>query len=606
MELVINISPWPENNPLEHIDSIITVKDKDGIEVFPEESLGGKKVWAKEVNIPVGETYEVIEKKVFRLKNNPDGNDDLTYESTVHTFTNNDAEISNMLLAKPIIVEKPELLIKLSDIENNNSDSIVINTSKFRGSGDGHSHTHWVIVVDGKIEFRSLLDTVNKTSITIPKHVLLNYNQEVIIYVTHCSNFIESPTAIYKLNKDYMNFEVTSNLINVPMGDYKLKIEKLDTEKRMLLTKVIVSIDEMIIKTYEITGDNNTVNLTIPALFIEPNGILVIELYGYNEKAELGKKTYKLIPHNLQYEDNINKDYEYSKTFSSKIYERTLPIGLVSDSLNKGILIPNDTNFNVYKYTETGFVNSGTISTLLHLGKKDNLLVKVTNDRKIIIDTYNNVDKPTFLVYSYDSISNTYLLDFIKTREDEEFTLAYNNSIEQINSDEFIYSVRGTNKLRKYNKLTNELVDLKDITIIGGDDNGPLPDITESTIIKMDDNNLLIITDASFKTTIYNIEFDKYIEGMLIPFAGYHNQCIKKVDLINGDKMLLINKASDNIDKVLYFDISEFKLLELEYVINKTNNNITLRYDNDILICSIIEKDFINHMVDRLEVTAFK
>ena len=69
MELVINISPWPENNPLKHIDSIITVKDKDGIEVLPEESLGGKKVWAKEVNIPVGETYEVIEKKVFRLKN---------------------------------------------------------------------------------------------------------------------------------------------------------------------------------------------------------------------------------------------------------------------------------------------------------------------------------------------------------------------------------------------------------------------------------------------------------------------------------------------------------------------------------------------------------
>mgnify|MGYP000411457251 CR=1 FL=1 len=62
-----------------------------------------------------------------------------------------------------------EEILKLKDIEDN-TDNVTIKTSSYRGKGDGHTHTHWLIVADGDIKLRSLKDFVNKTSITIEKH----------------------------------------------------------------------------------------------------------------------------------------------------------------------------------------------------------------------------------------------------------------------------------------------------------------------------------------------------------------------------------------------------------------------------------------------------
>ena len=123
MELVINISKWPDDSPLEHIGTDIIIKDEDDIELFPEERITGN-IWVKEIDIPVGSTYYVTERKIFKVRDLPIEDQTITYESIVHTVTNDDESISNMILKEYVTIEKPTVILKLKDIEDKDVDFI--------------------------------------------------------------------------------------------------------------------------------------------------------------------------------------------------------------------------------------------------------------------------------------------------------------------------------------------------------------------------------------------------------------------------------------------------------------------------------------------------
>ena len=597
MELVINTTKWPDDSPLEHIGTEIIIKDENDIEMFPVETMTGN-IWIKEIDMPVGVTYYVTERKIFKLRNVPESVQQLTYESVVHTITNNDTEISSMLLSQEVTVEKPMVTLKLKDIETS-GDSITINSSKYRGKGDGHTHTHWIIRVDGEIKFTSIKDFVNKTNITLDASIIKDFNHELEICCIHCSNFIESEIGNYKIIKDSLNFKITSNLINVPLNDYNLVISKLDNTKLMNLKTVHIKHGDKILKTYTINSDNNIVNLTIPKNILESNTVLIIESYGYDSNSKLNKLVNKLVSYNLGYEDNINKEYVYKKEFKNYIFNTIVPYGLVTDTLDGNFLIPVTNGFRKRSLNvDTGIVNVSTVPGLNHLGNVTNMLVRVNNDNTILIDCLDTQGKPTFLVYKYTAIDNinSYILENILPRGDETGTVAKNNSIEQISNDEFIYNVTGTNKLRKYNKKTNTLTDLK-----------PYKDNTATsvTILKMDDNQLLCIGNSELRNKIYLVKENKYIDGITMEFTGYNYVSLKKIDLINGDKLLVRNVIGDNNNKVVYFDISGYKFSEIDYKIKTTTDNIVIRDLNKVYIGSILEKDYVNYTQDRLSLYTF-
>ena len=597
MELVINITKWPENSPLEHIGTEILIKDENNVLMFPKETITTN-IWVKEIDMPVGVTYYVTERKIFKLKNVPLNEQELTFDSVVHTITNNDTEISNMLLSENVVIEKPMVLLKLMDIETA-GETITINSSKFRGKGDGHTHTHWIIKADNEIKFKSIKDTVNKTSITINRDLIKDFNNDLEIYCIHCSNFVESEMGGYILTKDSLNFKVTSNLINVPINDYNLTISKINTSKIMNLKNVYIKQGDNTVLSFDISSDNTNVNLTIPKRLIEPNSTLIIEAYGYDSNNKLDKKIYKLVPYNLGYEDNINKDYVYKKTFTNKIYNTVAPTGLVTDTLNGEFIIPVSNGFRSRKLDATnGIVNVNTIPGLNHLGVITDMLIRVNNDGTILIDCLDNQNRPTFLVYRYSALNNTnsYVLENILTRTDETKTTALNNSIEQISNDEFIYNVTGTNKLKLYNKATNKTKELKSYEDTKA---------TSVTILKMDDNQLLCIGNGELRNKIYLVKENKYIDGIIMEQNGYYLNMIKKIDLINGDKLLIPNITGVNNNKVAYFDITEYKFTELNYVIPTTNNNIVIRDLNSVHIGSILEKDYVNYTQDRISLYSF-
>lgn len=597
MELVINITKWPENSPLEHIGTEILIKDENDVLMFPKETITTN-VWVKEIDMPVGVTYYVTERKIFKLKNVPLNEQELTFDSVVHTITNNDTEISNMLLSENVVIEKPMVLLKLMDIETA-GETITINSSKFRGKGDGHTHTHWMIKADNEIKFKSIKDTINKTNITINKDLIKDFNNNLEIYCIHCSNFIESEIGNYILTKDSLNFKVTSNLINIPINDYNLTISKIDSTKIMNLKNVYIKQGDNTVLSFDISSDNTNVNLTIPKRLIEPNSTLIIEAYGYDSNNKLDKKIYKLVPYNLGYEDNINKDYIYKKTFTNSIYNTVAPTGLVTDTLNGEFIIPVSNGFRSRKLDATnGIVNVNTIPGLNHLGVITDMLIRVNNDGTILIDCLDNQNRPTFLVYRYNALNNinSYVLENILTRTDETKTTALNNSIEQISNDEFIYNVTGTNKLKLYNKATNKTKELKSYEDTKA---------TSVTILKMDDNQLLCIGNGELKNKIYLVKENKYIDGIIMEQNGYYLNKIKKIDLVNGDKLLIPNITGVNNNKVAYFDITEYKFTELNYVIPTTNNNIVIRDLNSVHIGSILEKDYVNYTQDRISLYSF-
>ena len=303
--------------------------------------------------------------------------------------------------------------------------------------------------------------------------------------------------------------------------------------------------------------------------------------------------------YNLGYEDNINKEYVYKKEFKNYIFNTIVPYGLVTDTLDGNFLIPVTNGFRKRSLNvDTGIVNVSTVPGLNHLGNVTNMLVRVNNDNTILIDCLDAQDKPTFLVYKYTAIDNinSYILENILPREDETGTVAKNNSIEQISNDEFIYNVTGTNKLRKYNKKTNTLTDLK-----------PYKDNTATSVIilKMDDNQLLCIGNSELRNKIYLVKENKYIDGITMEFTGYNYVSLKKIDLINGDKLLVRNVIGDNNNKVIYFDISEYKFSEIDYKIKTTTDNIVIRDLNKVYIGSILEKDYVNYTQDRLSLYTF-
>ncbi len=594
MELVINISKWPDNSNLEHIATDIIIKDENDIELFPPERITGT-VWVNDIDIPVGDTYYITERKILKVKGLPEAPDTLTYESVVHTVTNDDASISNMLLKEYVIVDKPTILLKLKDIEEG-GEYITVKTSSYRGKGDSHTHSHWLFIADGTIVKRSLKDFNNKTSIDIEKHKI-QFENKLEIYVTHCSNNIESETGYYIIEKNTLNFKVISNLINIPLLDYTLSIEKIDYSNPMKLTKVLLKHDTKVIREYVINSESNVVNLTIPKNYLESNSILTLELYGFGSDDELNKRTYKLVTYNLNYEDNINKDYVYAKNFYKNKYDTVVPKGLVTDTVGNSFIVPLLNGFTLRAFNiNSGLINTSALPGLNHLGKIEDMLVRATNDNEVLIDCLDNNNLPTFLIYGYNTISNSFYLKHLLQRADETKTLSYTNSIEQVSNDEFIYSVYGTNKLRKYNKKTNTIKDLKSVDIA---------DTSNTTILKMDDNQLLCFSNNSLRTKIYNISKNRYIDGMMYEPGFIKNSILKKIDLINGDKLLIVNTTEENVNKVLYFDIKDYKLIELNYIMPNTDNSIIIRDKNNVLIGRYIEKEYDDLLSDKLEITRF-
>ena len=595
MEIVVNLEPWPDDSPVRHDSTKFIVLDGNKLEVTHETTTS--MVFVKEIDIPIGSTYYVVAERQFSLKDSNYDISNINYRSEEFVISNNETEISNMLLAKDITIETPYIFIDRNDIINGNSDTFVINSSKYKGVGDGHTHSHWVIKYNGEIIHRVINDRVNKTSITLEKSLVKNL-PSFEVYCTHCSNNIESSIGKLKITLNTLNFELTNNITSLVSTGTKLIIKRINTTRPLGLTKITIKHEDEVIKIIETDPLlEDDFSYIISSTILEIKRDMIIELYGNDITGELGRKVYKIdMLDNLYNNDSINTDVKYEMKLESISFKGKLPV-IVSDSFRNNIFVPNNNILEFFNVSEDGSLIYNKSIQSLTLGNvtKDNMYIKYTDDNYLIVDAmldmYNG-NHPRFMVFKHDVYKDTFLLTNIIDRSDELYPLGYNNAIEFLGNGDFIYSIYGSNEMKKVNYLTGTIVDTKPI---------PETEIDGAMIIKMLDNNILVLSNKTHKSYIYNIEENNYRSAMSIPFNQIINKDLKKLDLANGDKVLFTIDDNTSDGTLVWFNSKESTLTVMTDKIKVPASNYSLyRKNNENFIAVFKEKNYLNYPVDTI------
>lgn len=589
MNFVVKLDKWLETNGLVHTSTTFKLySDKELTNLIDTVTDSDPLFLSLNTDIPIGASYYVVATRHFNVEN-------IDYESEVFTITNNGDAINNMILSKPVIIEQPSVIIDKKTIQDS-VDTFTLKTSTYRGKGDGHTHTHWFVYDATGLLFVKLRDVDNKTSIEIPKSLIFGKNQ-IVFKAIHCSNNIESPIGSYTINFNKVNFEITTQLVNIPLTDFTVEFTKIDTSKPMRLIKVnVLNNYNDVLSVYTMSEPVGSINtITIPENIVTDNNRLLLEIYCYDESNKITKVAREVFPIQNSLENHYILDYTYLEEISS--YEDlniVVPSNSVGDIVNGLLWLPNGNKVSSYSID----LNTGSLTKVKDLNGVEllNLAGSETyinyKNGYLIIDNYDT-GTPTFMVYKHNLSTDTFTLLHTLARVENK-TVAVNNSIVQINLDEFIYSPYDTNKLIKYNFKTNTLTPLKDIPM----------NITSCVLTKLEDGRILVIGNEDHLTKVYRIEEDDYIDSISIVPDTFIGKDLKSIELVNKDTLIFINNGVDN--RMMYFDRSDYGLKPLDTLLTDVNINTVVPMNGITGLLGVIEEDYGNSIPEHTIINLYK
>jgi len=588
MVIVVKLKKWVPIDGIEHITTswyvatdieftniVTTVENSDMLEMYYED-----------ITIPVGSTYYV---KAMRHFN--DGSVD--YWSEIVPVSNIEDQYSTMLLATDTIVDEPTIycnrehmvsdgcINSIIDIDVNN---IILETSKYRGTNDGHLYTHWFILDESnKLIYTNLKNNINKTSLTLDKRTIdYNNRSNITIKAIHeSSNGIISGIGTLTINKYDINFVVEQDIESViPYNNLSISFRAIDITKDTGITLVNLLYYGNI-KT--LLSINNV--YTIPWYILEEGVELQLEVVCKDNIGNMIKvyKDVKTIRNTSGYIRNENKVYTLD-TINGITDSIKLSPYVTSESLiNNTIPVPTIDNINMSSVDNSLELVSGLDMSVL-TNNNAGTYIKVFNKNMILVDTLNSDNKPTFLLYRYIPNSNSFTLLQTLVRDMESKPLGYTNGIILINSKEFIYNPVDTNRLVKYSIITNEIVELKSIPLAN----------TKYCIIRIEDNKLLIIINGSYNTYVYNIINDTYVDGISITSPVYSVVTeLKTVELANGDTILY--QTADDTDKTIMLykhNTQDFISIELDHSLCG-KDSVVLDQEGNVIFYKLIDDLFV-------------
>jgi hypothetical protein len=524
-------------------------------------------VYQSDVTVPVG---AVVYARAMRHFN--DNTADYWTDATM--MINNEEEYSSMLLSKDVVVETPIVFANTDELLGIDP-TFTITTSKYKGDGDSHYATHWVIkdAVEN-ILFTSLYDTVNKTSITITKTPNITSKSILKIYAIHVSaGSVESQPGIYNLITALYNYEITSDLSLVNgMKDYTLTFKRINENIQMRMHKIVLLDSD---KTTELITKyitEETLSVTFPWTLMRFNGVFYIDIYAYDTKNNYNFSRKMLTTKSKKMVDIIDPSYIYTKAFipvtqtinykvenNTTVYElpdSSVPLVLKADHNVYNVTIDNDGLFTNYYQTMNGI-------SLLSDNTEYTYIKYLENDL-VLVDTLDGNNIPTFMVYKHDVYHNTYSLLSSLSRSDELYSLGITNAITQISETEFIYIPYSSNKIKKYdisNNTITELITIKNNTTFKG------------SMIKLQNNQVLLYGGENFEAIVYNIAENIFTKSTSIMPSSFLNRDLKAIELINGDTILYrtTKLTTDTDSSVKYFNITTMLFEDIEETFSKTD-----------------------------------
>lgn len=546
------IKPWVPINGLEQTSVswvVGTSVDENGLVTdIIDQALNSDMLtmFYSDVEVPIGVTYYVQAKRHFN-----DSSAD--YWGKPLAVSSGEIDFNNIILNGDIFIEQPYVIVNGDDFKSENS-KVTIKTTRFRSNLDTHFATHWIIKDgSGKVLYINLLDKVNKTSIEIDNDYIYRSKSKLKVIAIHVgASRVESKVG-YKdiVLNDKVNYEITTKLLNVdpledlivkfkPVTDYDLRIVRVD------LVDGVTGSD--VLSNLTITDDK----LTVPWYLLQEGSKYKLKITSYDVTNATDDSTMvvyqPLTVLRLENTSITNPEYKYSNTLVTYTDDRlfnTVPTAAFhcEAMLNGTILMPaDDGSVDIWVFKDNFFSKTTSKANGLTLASDslNNLLLKPLTKSLILVDGLNTDGKPTFQLFKYDINSDKFSLINSKTRTDETACLGWSNSIIQVSSELLLYSVWGSNLLRTYNVVTNEVNDINYI---------PLEGVTKAILLRLRNSRIFVANGTDYHAAIYDIERNRFIEGYQFVPAEFINENLRAIQLINGSSLIVkLNAASDTTD----------------------------------------------------------
>ena len=546
---VIRLKPWVSVDNETHTGTsaqISTTPDFTNIVAEIVNSSTNLLVWDSGVVIPEGSTYYVRARRHF--SNGITG--PWLPTATISNLKDNQGVLmtNEIVVATPIVsVDKDELLGDSPTFNIKTSDPII--------TGDGHKSTTYLISDDDdRVIWRSVNDTTNKTSITVPKSGLniLSHNNLKFTAIHTSQSGISSSAGVSIITVNDTNFTFASNMDRViPNVDYPIVFRKINNSLPISIYRVeLASLSDDVIWRCEVNGD--VTRVIIPGDLLLPTTKYKVKVYSNKNPSKLTvvSKLLTVIPNVFSVSGNRNYEYnkrlDYIKTTNTPVLTNNIT------TLEPFITKTGSSLLYISEYTtnpDNLSVSNRSVSGVSLINNNiDDILITYTDDNLIIIDTYNNIGLPTFLVYKYNVYANSAVLIHQTTRTDETVCLGRTGSLHVIDNDTILYTTPDSNVLKEYNYRTGVITTKHTVT-----------ECSSGLSCFLDSNGILgLIGPGMVRVLSYNINTSAVTGGRTIP-TDFRDRILKVIPLVNKDSLIVRTTVtpSDTDRDVLYNDISE-------------------------------------------------
>lgn len=573
MNITVKLTRFPEDNGLVHESTTYRLYgDKELTNLIKEITDSDKLLLSVETDLPKGASIYVVAIRHFNIPN-------INYESEVFEFVNNVEDVSNMLLREKVVIERPKVYADRSEILDVNTNTFTVTTSRYRGKGDGHTHSHFLVYSGDKLLEAKLNVSDNKTSYTFDKELIAGKNK-LIFKAIHCSNNIESSVGEYVLTFDRLNFEIVSQLDNIPVSNYEVVFKKIDSDKPMNIFKVnVIDKDNNLLKIYNIRENGRVINsIKLEETMFLKDEPIWLEIYCYNEVGSLSKVVRKVTPGKDTYDNHYIPDYKYRNELDSGMdYDSFINGGSFGDIVNGEVFLPvgNRVKKFAFDYDNKELIDGEFLQgvDLLNPGTKGSV-IEYTRTGHLFIDTYDTDDKPTFMVYKHNPNLNSYVLKHMITREDEVENTSRNNSLLEITNGVYYYIPDdGNNQIKSYDIINNVLENVATVPV----------SMTDGCLLKLEDGRVLIITTDGHLTNVYDPVNNEFIDGASVVPDDFLGVNLKTIKLVNRDYLIMTSTGSDR-EKTMYFDRSNFKLTPLELELDSVDDSTFVQLNGPVAI----------------------
>lgn len=589
--ILAKLSEWDNSTGLEHTHTSWQVALDQDFNSLVSDEPNTKMVilYYSMVEVPKDATYYLRAKRHFN-----DGSEG-TWCDPIE-INNIEESYGNMLLGKDPTITQPYVYVEKDDIMSANED-LTIRTSTFQSNTDTHDATHWLVYDgDDNLLFSSMFDKENLTSITISNLIIFKQKEKLKFVAIHRgTSGVESKHGkkIIKLADDY-GFKVYTNLYNVPVLEtLNVTFEPNNGKNTVNINRVeLANFDTNETITTLVKSTSNT--WVIPYFYMKANAKYKLKVYtnnAYNNQLDVVYLTVsvtdikKVVVKDEKYE--YKQEVIHMQNTVSKL--NIIPDNVYTESMfNNLILIPDfeSKKIKLFKHFKSG--NSYLLEyqniyaegiTLPDSNDYGDVLIKVINNNRILMDMLNEDGKPTFYVYEYNISNSTFSLLNTLTRDDETSTLGKSFAFAQISIDKIIYNINGTNKLVEYDMVNNSKTNLPDI---------PLANITKAVVIRCRNNRLFIGNGVSYDAVLFNYEKLDYESGYVFGPSTFLGRDLRTIPLINGGTLVIKYDLEDIQDdgSLSYYDYNKAMFKTLHIPFGKTLPTSAILLNTGEILCS--------------------